>query len=101
MSEVIIKCDSDGVYAFDEDKKEYHLPFSPASTQVDSTAAGDSFAGTYLAARLNGSRIDEAISHAAEVAKFVIQHHGAIVEQSVFSNFLCSYKSNHIKNNHH
>lgn len=91
VSEMIIKCGGDGVYAFDAENNLYHLPFSPAETQVDSTAAGDSFAGTYLAARLKGSQVDKAIAHAAEVAKFVIQHHGAIVDQSVFTNFLKSY----------
>lgn len=88
VSEMIIKCGSDGVHAFDDHNNAYHLPFIPAATQVDSTAAGDSYAGTYLAARMKGEGIDEAITHAADVARFVIQHHGAIVDNFAFTEFL-------------
>lgn len=92
ISEMVIKCGTKGVYAFNADKNAFHLPFSPAVTQIDSTAAGDSFAGTYLAARLKGDKIDEAVAYAAEVAKFVIQHHGAIVKQSAFTKFISTYQ---------
>jgi 2-dehydro-3-deoxygluconokinase len=88
VSEMIIKCGNDGVYGYGETNVAEHLPFSPAKTQVDSTAAGDSFAGTYLAARLEGTSIKQAIIHAANTAKFVIQHHGAIVEKATFANYL-------------
>lgn len=88
VSEIIIKCGTDGVYGFDAEKNSYHLPFSPATTQIDSTAAGDSYAGTYLAARLKGEAVDEAMGHAADVAKFVIQHHGAIVDKLTFTEFI-------------
>ncbi|XPF96386.1 sugar kinase [Colwellia sp. RE-S-Sl-9] len=84
VNEQVIKCGKDGVYAYDEENKEYHLPFTPAAKQIDSTAAGDSFAGTYLAARLKGEGIQEALVSAARVASIVVQHHGAIVDKKHF-----------------
>lgn len=84
VNEQVIKCGKDGVYAYDEANKEYHLPFTPAAKQIDSTAAGDSFAGTYLAARLKGEGIQDALVSAARVASIVVQHHGAIVDKKHF-----------------
>lgn len=84
VDEQVIKCGKDGVYAYDEVNKEYHLPFTPAAKQIDSTAAGDSFAGTYLAARLKGESIQQALVSAARVASIVVQHHGAIVDKKHF-----------------
>jgi len=46
---------------------------------VDTTAAGDSFAGAYLAARLTGARAADAASAGARLAARVIQHPGAII----------------------
>ncbi|WP_286133300.1 sugar kinase [Colwellia sp. UCD-KL20] len=84
VNEQVIKCGKDGVYAYDEANKEYHLPFTPAAKQIDSTAAGDSFAGTYLAARLKGEGIQDALVSAARIASIVVQHHGAIVDKKHF-----------------
>lgn len=82
--EVVIKCDQDGVYGFDGGDIVHHQPFKPAPEQVDSTAAGDSFAGTYLAARLSGDNIDLAIKKSCFVAGEVVQHKGAILTKSVY-----------------
>jgi 2-dehydro-3-deoxygluconokinase len=46
---------------------------------VDTTAAGDSFAGAYLAARLSGAGAADAAAAGARLAAQVIQHRGAIV----------------------
>ena len=46
---------------------------------VDTTAAGDSFAGAYLAARLSGADAADAAAAGARLAAQVIQHRGAIV----------------------
>jgi len=46
---------------------------------VDTTAAGDSFAGAYLAARLSGASAVAAATAGADLAGRVIQHRGAII----------------------
>jgi 2-dehydro-3-deoxygluconokinase len=46
---------------------------------VDTTAAGDSFAGAYLAARLSGASAADAAAAGARLAAQVIQHRGAII----------------------
>jgi 2-dehydro-3-deoxygluconokinase len=51
----------------------------PVAKVVDTTAAGDSFAGAYLAARLSGATPAQAASAGNELAAAVIQHHGALI----------------------
>ena len=51
------------------------------SNVVDTTAAGDSFNGGYLAARLRGNSAAEAAKYAHAMAATVIQYKGAIVPQ--------------------
>ncbi|KXI28832.1 hypothetical protein AX660_11565 [Paraglaciecola hydrolytica] len=86
--ELIVKCGLDGVLAFEPYGQVHHQAFNPAPVQVDSTAAGDSFAGTYLATRLANHSVAQAIKQADSVARFVVQHPGAIVETSIFNAFL-------------
>jgi 2-dehydro-3-deoxygluconokinase len=47
---------------------------------VDTTAAGDSFAGAYLAARLAGAPAAAAAAAGNRLAATVVQHHGAIID---------------------
>jgi len=84
VTEQVIKCGTEGVYTFYDKNTQFHLPFTPAKQQIDSTAAGDSFAGTYLAARLKGEDIQKAMENAAGVASIVVQHRGAIVDKKHF-----------------
>jgi 2-dehydro-3-deoxygluconokinase len=49
---------------------------------VDTTGAGDSFNGTYLAARLTGESPEAAARKAHAVAGKVIRHYGALVDPS-------------------
>ena len=55
------------------------LPVTPLKHIVDSTSAGDSFNGTYLAHRLNGESMKHAIYKANQTAAKVIMFHGAII----------------------
>lgn len=88
VDEIVVKCGGDGVYGYDGDDNESHLPFTPAPVQVDSTAAGDSFAGGYLASRLVEDSIADSIATAAKVAGFVVQHRGAILDKQLFKDFI-------------
>lgn len=58
-------------------------PCSAAPKVIDSTAAGDSFNGGYLAARLTGRDRAEALRKGHDLAALVVQHRGAIVPRDV------------------
>ena len=79
ISEQIVKCDDQGVYIYVEEALVSHQPFVPAPQQVDTTAAGDSFAGSYLASRLNDQDTFESLKNACDTAREVVQHRGAII----------------------
>lgn len=51
----------------------------PIANIVDTTAAGDSFNGAYLAQRLEGVCIEDSVKLASKVAGQVIAQKGAIV----------------------
>ncbi|XPF94561.1 sugar kinase [Colwellia sp. RE-S-Sl-9] len=84
--EVIIKCGKNGTYGFENNQQVAHQPFEAAPIQVDSTAAGDSFAGTYLASRLSDSTISQSIKNACFIAGKVVQHKGAILSQTIYQS---------------
>jgi 2-dehydro-3-deoxygluconokinase len=83
--EIILKAGTDGMYGLINGKVQHHENFQPASIQVDSTAAGDSFAGIYLASRLLGKSIKTSMASANAVAREVVQHKGAIAPQTVLT----------------
>ncbi len=56
-------------------------PFPPAPRVVDTTAAGDSFNGAYLAALLAGAPEPECLAAGHAMAARVIAHPGAIIPQ--------------------
>ncbi|MDO6612291.1 sugar kinase [Shewanella sp. 1_MG-2023] len=86
VKEIVVKCGELGTYVYQYGELIFHQPFIPAEQQVDSTAAGDSFAGTYLAARLSGFDIEGALIDAANIARQVVQHTGAIINQKNYQS---------------
>ena len=54
----------------------------PVAQVVDTTAAGDSFAGAYLAARLRAAPAAEAAAAGNRLAAQVVQHRGAIIPEA-------------------
>lgn len=89
VGEMVIKCGTAGMYGFSHQDEPCYLPFSPAKQQVDSTAAGDSFAGVYVARRLQGDTMLKSIIKAAAVASLVVQHSGAIIKKGILDS-LCA-----------
>ncbi|MDU0355145.1 sugar kinase [Paraglaciecola aquimarina] len=87
-NELVIKCGSQGTFVYVENELVVHQPFKPAPIQVDSTAAGDSFAGTYIGKRIEGSTPEQALTLAAHVAGQVVQHKGAILDAELYKK-LC------------
>ena len=57
--------------------------FAPSPRVVHTTAAGDSFNGAYLAARLTGAPQEHALMAGHRCASFVVQYRGAIVPYSL------------------
>lgn len=76
-----LKCGADGPLPLDE-RLAGTQQFSPADHVVDTTAAGDSFNGAYLAAVLMGRREAVAMEWGHRTASDVIAQPGAIVARS-------------------
>ena len=76
--ELVIKRGEDSCILSDGSQlEEYKVP--SVDSVVDTTAAGDSFNGAYLASRLQGGTIAESVSMGQKVAGQVIGQKGAIV----------------------
>jgi 2-dehydro-3-deoxygluconokinase len=65
-----------------------HLPTEPVARVVDTTAAGDSFAGAYLAARLRPPAARDAVVKGQRLAACVIQHPGALVASAAMAHLV-------------
>lgn len=59
------------------------VPAVPPEKLVDTTSAGDSFNGGFLARLMQGATLAEAAAHGAAVASVVIGHHGALIEPAL------------------
>lgn len=88
VKEVVVKAGKAGTYVASVSEPMIHQGFVPAPKQVDSTAAGDSFAGAYLGSRLNNLSPEFALLNANKVAAEVVQHQGAILSQQIFQQRL-------------
>ncbi|MGJ7041129.1 2-dehydro-3-deoxygluconokinase [Shinella sp. BE166] len=78
VGEIVVKDGSEGAtLVFDGARS--HAPSAKVEKIVDTTSAGDSFNGAFLARLATGARPDDAARFAADVAANVIQHHGALV----------------------
>jgi 2-dehydro-3-deoxygluconokinase len=64
------------------------VPTEPVPRVVDTTAAGDSFAGAYLAARLAGAPPAAAARSGNRLAARVVQHSGAIIPLTAMADLL-------------
>ncbi|CAB9493678.1 sugar kinase [Alteromonas macleodii] len=78
--EFVVKAGKQGMLAYVDGVCVCQQPFKPEK-QTDTTAAGDSFAGVYLAARLNDKDVATSVAAADAMARQVVQYHGAIVPQ--------------------
>ncbi|WP_226779254.1 sugar kinase [Oceaniglobus trochenteri] len=73
-----LKCGGDGPVALSRNDGEPG-PFRRAEKVVDSTAAGDSFVGAFLASHLSGASLAQAMQAGHDQAVEVIGHRGAIL----------------------
>ena len=82
VQEAIVRDGAAGAY-LDRADGVLHLPAHHVERVLDTTAAGDSFTGAYLAARLARQAPEEAATLATTVAATVIQYPGAITPSGV------------------
>ncbi len=90
VDEIVIKNGPESILISDKGKRMV-IDVIPAHKVVDTTSAGDAFNGGYLSARIIGRSIEQSALFAANVAKCVIQHKGAIVDKKSFSIHLTNY----------
>ena len=90
INEIIIKNGSQGMLLSVDGIRTY-VDVDPVKNVVDTTSAGDAFNGAYLSARLLGRTAEQAANFAAKASACVIQHKGAIVDETVFSQHLIDY----------
>lgn len=78
VGEIVVKVGADGAMVASTGGLE-QVPASPVEQVVDTTAAGDSFNGAYLAARIRGADPLAAAAEGNRLAAIVIGHGGAIM----------------------
>ena len=85
VGELVIKDGPKGATLVFGDARS-HVPSAEVRTIVDTTSAGDSFNGGFIARLATGTSPEEAARFAADVAAAVIQHHGALVAKDKLPN---------------
>ncbi len=86
VGEIIVKADEAGIVGYLLGQEPVHQSITAQANPKDTTGAGDSFAGTYLAERIVGTAMADALKSAADVASLVVQHRGAIIDASLYRN---------------
>jgi len=80
-TEVVVKQGASGAL-LRVDGAQMPVPPVPASQVADTTAAGDSFNGGYLALRLLGANPPDAAAAGAKLASHVVRHQGALIPKA-------------------
>ena len=78
----VVKNGAGRIYAFDTGQHVFHEPVQDVRV-IDSTAAGDSFNAGFIAARLQGADLRDAVQAGASLAARVIAKLGALVDVDV------------------
>ena len=86
--EVVVKRGAAPTLVRGADRQVHEVPTVHVAQVVDTTAAGDSFAGAYLAARLAGRTAAEAAAAGNRLAACVVQHRGAVVPEAAMADLL-------------
>jgi 2-dehydro-3-deoxygluconokinase len=87
-TEIVLRLDRPACRLLGKGRDEI-VEAEPVAQVVDTTAAGDSFAAAYLAARLNGAAPDAAARAGHQLAGLVVGHPGAIVPRHVMRRPTC------------
>lgn len=87
VAEVVIKRGAASTLLRADGGAAVEVPTFPVAKVVDTTGAGDSFAGGYLAARLQGTPPEVAAKAGNKLASIVVQHPGAIIPREATPQF--------------
>lgn len=80
--EVVVKNGGGPMVAMTQEKT-FSMNTLPRITPIDSTGAGDSFNGAYLAERMLGKSIEEALALGHDLAARVVLHPGALMDMKL------------------
>jgi 2-dehydro-3-deoxygluconokinase len=86
--EVVIKRGAAPTLVRSADHAAVEVPTEHVAVVVDTTAAGDSFAGAYLAARLSGGNAEQAAACGNRLAARVVQHSGAVMPEAAMADLI-------------
>ncbi len=82
VKEVVVKCGEDDIIYYSNNQKGC-VKIDKLKKIIDTTAAGDSFNGSFLVARLKNIGMEESIKLASKLASKVIMYKGAIIPKEV------------------
>ncbi len=94
VKEIVVKNGKQGISGRYQGS-DFSALAQPVKRVLDTTAAGDSFNGGYLAARCAGVAPAQAVKFAACLAGFVVEHTGAIVSKEHFTRFWSQHRPSH------
>jgi len=80
-AQAVVRRDDNSIEVLDRTGHQQFAPAPPIAV-VDTTGAGDAFNAGYLAARLQGSPVADAVDRARRLAGAVVAHRGAIIPRS-------------------
>jgi 2-dehydro-3-deoxygluconokinase len=80
-AEVVLRCEDHSIEVLDGAARRTFPP-EPPTKVVDTTGAGDAFNAAYIAGRLAGRDVAEAVADGRRLAAAVVQHKGAIIPKA-------------------
>lgn len=82
VPDVIITCGGHGALVYEQGRARRTISVRESITPTDTTGAGDSFNAGFIAARIAGRSMTDAVQAGHRLAGMIIQHRGAIIPES-------------------
>jgi ribokinase len=75
-TEIVLTVGEEGAY-WGQNEKRIHVPVIKTKA-IDTTAAGDTFLGYFLASRISGFDVEESMKRASKASSLTVSRHGAM-----------------------